>query len=110
MMIVEHATTNETEVVDFNEYDWAWLAGFLEGRGMMGVSRNKWRLVIRFGKLPIMEFIADMMEVAVSGPYQDQFPQRKQPGTPYYLIQIYDRETLLRVYDRLYPYLSDSRL
>lgn len=84
--------------------DWAWLAGFLDARGMIAKSRGAPRLRIRHGDFDVLSEVADMLDVPLRGPFFD-----RDGADPHWVIQIYAHDKLLDLYEKIAPYLSDAR-
>ena len=90
------------------ESDWAWLAGFLDARGMITLSHDRARLYIRHGDFAVMEKIADMIDVNVRGPFRDTVDDEKK-GNAFWVIQLSAYNKLSALYDHTLPYLSEDR-
>jgi hypothetical protein len=105
-------TTNELRYSDepFTADDWIWLAGFLDARGMITLSHDRPRLFIRHYDFDVLDKIGRMIDANVRGPFRDNFEDRKEEGSPYWVIQLSAYEKVMRIYEKIEPYLSDARI
>lgn len=93
----------------YTEKDWQWLAGFVDARGMLNLSRGRPRMVLRHNDFEPLEKIADMLDVNVRGPFRDNFPDRTNVPKPHWIVQISSYSKLADLYAKIGPMLSEKR-
>jgi len=95
--------TEPAEVVDL-----VWVGGFLDARGSL-MTKGIPRLIIRHEDEDIARRIARLTGGTLKGPKRDQFPDRDKPGAPYWLVTLFNYESLKNLFDRIKPYISEAR-